>query len=261
MILLKEKAVNGNQSVEKVFQIIEVMASSKGPMRLQDISASLNLPASTVIRFLKTLIIHGYVHQNQETLKYSLSLKFCQIADLVSSQISIRDIARPYLVELSENCQESSCIATEEDGMVVYIDDVDGPDNMLKTMQRIGKRAPLHSTGVGKNLLLNYDEKQIDNHIEKHGLLCLTDYTITTKDALISELNRVKSQGYAIDNEECEIGARCIAAPIIDFSGKVTASVSISGPISRMTEEKIKEIKIFITDCANKISHHLGYKP
>jgi len=258
--ILKKTSTKTNQSVEKVFQIIEVMANNRGPIKLQDISEKLGLPPSTVLRFLKTMMLYGYVNQDPETQKYSLSMKFCHIGYLVSSQISIRSVIRPFLVELADRCQESACLAIDQDMMVVYVDVVDGPDKMLKTLQRIGKRAPLHSTGVGKVLLLNYSNNEIDHLIEEKGLTPLTPNTITTKEDLIAELQKVRIKGYAIDDEECEIGARCMAAPIRDYTGKVVAGISVSGPVSRMNIEKIERIQNVIKEIAAKASEKLGYK-
>ena len=256
---MKEKLSIKNQSVEKVFQIIEVMASDKGPMRLQDISLKSQLSTSTVLRLLHTLVTYNYVKQNSETLKYSLSMKFCQIGNSISSQISIRDIVNPYLIELSKKCHESTCLAIEEDMMVVYIDAIEGPDKMLRTMQRIGKRAPLHSTGVGKLLLLNYNEDGLKDFVDKKGLVKLTSNTITTLDGLIDELKKIRSLGYAFDNEECELGAKCLAAPIRDYTGKVVACMSVSGPISRFTLEKTDFIKDIILNLSNKASEEMSY--
>ncbi len=255
------KSAKANQSVEKTFQIIETMATDKHPMRLQDISLQTGMPASTVLRLINTLVIAGYINQSSETLKYSLSLKFLRIGNIASAQISIRDVVRPYLIELSKRCQEASCLAIEEhDSMeVVYIDVVEGPDNMLRTMQRIGKRAPMHSTGVGKNMLLNYSPENISRLILKKGLPALTPYTIVTQEALVAELDKVRVQGFAMDNEECEIGARCIAAPIRDYTGQVIASISISGPTSRMTVERVDVHKNVIIEIAKRISSELAF--
>ncbi|MHB8278941.1 MAG: IclR family transcriptional regulator [Candidatus Humimicrobiaceae bacterium] len=256
---MKEKLSKKNQSVEKVFHIIEIMAKGKGSMRLQDISLEAKLPASTVLRLLNTMLTYNYVNQNPETLKYSLSMKFCQIGNLIHSQISIRDIIKPYLIELSKKSQESTCLAIEEDMMAVYIDTMEGSDKMLRTMQRIGKRAPLHSTGVGKLLLLNYNEEELKAFVEKKGLAELTTNTITTMNGLIKELQKVRSLGYAFDNEECEVGARCLAAPIRDYTGKVVASMSVSGPVSRLTLGKADSIKDTILKLSNDASKAMGY--
>lgn len=257
---MKEKATKTNQSLEKALQIIEVMANSKIPMRLSDISESLSLPASTVLRFLNTLAAFDYVYQDPETLKYRLSLKFCRIGNLVSSQYSIREVVNPYLIKLSEECGESACLAIEDDMSVVYIDSVDGPDSLLRTMQRIGKVAPLHSTGVGKLLLLNYSEERLDEMIERKGLPVLTTNTISTKEELIEELEKIKIQKYALDDEECEIGVKCIAYPLRDYTGKIVASISVSGPTSRMNSVKMHQISKLLEDTSSKISKELGYE-
>lgn len=258
---MKGASTKTNQSVIKIFQIIEEMANNRGPIKLQELSEKLELPPSTVLRFIKTMMLCGYVEQDPETQKYSLSFKFCHIGYLVSSQISIRNVIRPFLVELADRCQESACLAIDQDMMVVYVDVVDGPDNMLKTLQRIGKTAPLHSTGVGKVLLLNYGEEEIDQLIEERGLAPLTPNTIITKQELIAELQKVRAKGYAIDDEECEIGARCVAAPVWDYTGKVVAAISVSGPVTRMNIEKIERIQSIIKEVSIKASKKLGYNP
>ncbi len=257
---VNEKLAKKNQSVEKVLQIIETMAQSREPLRLQDIALRVEMPASTTLRFLNTLMKCGYAHQDAVTLRYSLTLKFMYIGSLVSSQISIRDIAHPHLVELSKNCNESVCLAIEQDMEIVYIDVIDGPDGMLKITQRIGKLAPIHSTGIGKLMLLNYDLKQLDQMIAIKGLKALTPNTITSKEELLKELEKVNLQGYALDDEECELGARCLSVGIKDYTGKYVAGISVSGPTTRMTMEYIEEIKSIVIDTADKISKHLAYK-
>jgi len=255
---LRQKVSKKNQSLEKALRIMELLAENKGPMRLGDISLKLDVPTSTVLRFLNTLLSAGYVHQDPDSLKYSLSFKLCRIGELVRSQINIRDIARPFLMELSEMCQESTCLAVEENMSAVYIDAVEGPDNMLRTMQRIGKNAPLHSTGVGKLMLLDYEPSKLNAFIDGKGLAPITKHTITTKQGLLDELQTVKMQGYALDNEECEIGARCIAAPIRDFTKKTVACISVSGPTSRMTAEKMQHMAEQVKEAAARISEKLG---
>ncbi|MDF2676987.1 MAG: IclR family transcriptional regulator [Bacillota bacterium] len=256
---MPEKLAKTNQSVEKVLQIIETMSQSRDPLRLQDIALKVEMPASTTLRLINTLMVCGYANQDPNTLRYSLSLKFMHIGSLVSSQTSIRDIAHPYLIELSKKCKESVCLAIEQNMEVIYIDVIDGPDGMLRITQRIGKIAPMHSTGVGKLMLLNYDVKQINNLVSVKGLSSLTPNTIIGKDELLKELEKIRIQGFALDNEECELGARCISASIKDYTGKVVAGISVSGPITRMTMDYIETIKNTVISTAQKISELLAY--
>lgn len=257
---MREKLTKKNQSVQKIFKIIEEMARFGEPMRLNDIAYQTNYPNSTILRMLNSLISCGYVTQNDDTLKYSLSIKFSVIGEKVRSQFKIRDLVQPYLVSLSEQYQESSCLAIEDDMSVVYIDTVEGKDNMLRTLQKIGKSAPMHCTGVGKLLLLNYSTKQLEDFVAQKGLIKLTKNTITSFEELRNELDTVRMQGYALDNEECEEGATCLAAPLKDFSGKIIACISVSGPANRFTLNKILEQKHIILETAASISERLGYK-
>lgn len=250
-----------NQSVAKALQIIEIMAAGNGPMRLQDISTRVQLPGSTVLRFLGTLMAYHYVTQDKETLQYALTMKFCRLGHLVSSQVHLRDVVRPYLIRLADQFGESASLAVEEEQNVLYIDCVDGPDHMLQTLQRIGRVAPMNGTGVGKLLLLRYGEIEIDRFVAERGLEASTVNTITEKAPLLRELRKIARVGYAIDNEECELGVKCVAAPIRDYTGEIVAAISMSGPVSRMTADRINLVKEGITQTAAEISTSLGFVP
>lgn len=256
---MPESTTKRNQSIAKALQIVEVMASGDGPMRLQDIGKNVRLPASTVLRFLKTLMDHDYVEQNPQTLQYYLTLKFCQISERIKRQIKVRDIAHPILAELSRELGEATSLAIARDGQVVYVDVVEGPDHMLQTLQRIGKIAPMNTTGVGKALMQDYTSDELDTLVSTHGLPKPTPNTIGSKRALVKELARVRELGYATDNEECELGVRCIAAPIRDYSGTVVAAISSSGPVGRMTMERLERIAPRMKRAADQISRQLGY--
>jgi DNA-binding IclR family transcriptional regulator len=170
----------------------------------------------------------------------------------------MREVVRPFLEVLARKFGESTCLAISQDAFVVYIDVVDGPDHILQALQRIGKIAPLHSTCVGKCLLLDYTEGQISKLVGK-GLTALTKNTIKGENELLTELSKVRRQNYGEDNEECEIGVRCVAAPIRDYSGKVVAAISTSGPTHRLTSDKIKLIRVEMLATAQNISKRLGY--
>jgi IclR family KDG regulon transcriptional repressor len=249
-----------NQSTTKVLSIIEVMAESNAPLKVKDLSARLSMPGATVIRFLQSLINEGYVIQEKENSRYFLTMKICQLGEQVNSRFNLREAVHPFLVELMEKCEESTCLAVDIDKKTTYIDAVEGPSRVLRTLQRIGKSAPLHSTGVGKNLLLNYSEKDIDKLVSDDYLVRLTENTITSKKRLLAELEKVRSQGFAMDDEECEIGVRCVAAPIYDFHGKVVASISASGPASRLKDERLQTIKNDVINSAKLISGILSAK-
>lgn len=256
---MTQKLSKANQSVEKTLQIIEVLANDREPLRLAEISKRVEMPASTVLRMVNTLVEHGYAYQDAQSLRYGLTLRFAQIGHMISSQLRIRDVVHPYLMELSRITGESTCLAIEEDMEVIYIDVVDGADGMLKIMQRIGKRAPLHSTGVGKLMLTNYPPEKLDLLAQERGLSRLTPHTLTSIQDLERELAVIQKQGYAVDDEECELGARCVAAPIYDYENRIVAAISVSGPVSRITRKRVSELAPMVVDAANKISELMAY--
>ena len=253
------KGTLANQSAEKVLSIIEYIAGQSEACRLQDIAKSLKMSPSTVLRFLNSLSKTGYVEQNKDSLKYDLTYKICGISNMVASKKSIREIALPHMRELSKMLGESVCLAVEQSSYIVYVEVVEGVDQIVKTMQRIGNSSPMHCTGVGKLFLSQYDHPKLINFVEKMGLPKFTENTITTLYDLQKELAIVTKQGYAVDDEECEIGAKCVAMPIVDYTSKIIAAISITGPIFRMSDEKISEILPLVIETSKKISAELGY--
>ena len=254
---LSEKKTN--QSVEKVFTIIETLAEAGEPMRIQEISTALSMSTSTVFRFLTTLTKCGYILQDPDTSKYYLSFKICSIANKLDINSGLRDIARPFLRTLSKAFEESVCIAIEQDMSMVYLDVVEGQGQILRTMQRIGNIAPMHCTGVGKLFLTEYSLNKLNKMISMKGLTSFTQNTLNTKEKLMEELKLVKKTGYAYDNEECEIGARCVAAPIRAYDGRIIAGISVTGPSFRMTDELINKNLSHLIETATLISRALGY--
>ena len=254
------KATKANQSTEKALAIIEYLAEVRDPARLQDISKDLGINTSTALRFINTLENSGYVLQDSETLRYFLTMKICTIANKVMSTRTLRDISVPFLKQITRIFGEMSCLAEEHDMTVIYTNVHDGPDKMLRTMSRIGKIAPMHCTGVGKCLMLNYSDAEILKLAEVKGLPVFTKNTISTVEKLREELAEVRSKGYAYDNEECEIGARCVAVPVRDADGKVVASLSVTGPVVRMTDKKIDENICLLFEAADNFSKILGYE-
>ena len=254
-----EKTGVKNQSVLKALDIIEYLAQSGNePKRLQDIAKGLSMNASTVLRFLTALGERGYLQQDPVSLRYSLTMKICSISNQVSGSLHLFDVAEPFMRQVSEVFQESVCLAVEQNMEVVYIGVVQGPDQMLRTMQRIGNRAPMYCTGVGKLLLLNHSDSDITKLTEK-GMTAFTKNTITTREELLKELHEVYLRGYAFDNEECEIGARCVAVPLRDYTRKVVAALSVTGTIFRLTDEKLRDNLPYLRDQAEALSRKLGY--
>jgi len=256
----RNKITQPNQSAEKVLLVMEKLAEQKEPIKLMDLAAELHMNQSTVLRYLLTLQKAGYVDQDRETTRYYLTLKICQLADQLSNNIRIGDVAVPIMKEISKCLKESVCLAVEKDSMIVYVDVITGPQQILRSMQRVGNIAPMYCTGTGKLLLLNKSEEELDEYINSHEFEHFTRNTIKTGNDLKTELSKVRNLGYAMDNEECEIGAKCIAVPVMDYTGKIVAGLSVTGFVFSITDEFVKKNIDYLKQMANIISRKLGYK-
>ena len=135
-----------------------------------------------------------------------------------------------------------------------YIGVVSAADKMMQTMQRIGNRAPMHCTGIGKLLLCGHTREEVRQILKQRGMDSFTPHTITDEAALFEELDRVREQGFAYDNEECEIGARCVAMPVFNQYHQIIAGVSVTGPIFRLTDQKIREFLPYFSEQVQRIS-------
>ena len=255
---MQSKFTQKNQSVDKVFHIIEFMSDTRMPLKLNEIATGVGFPASTALRLLTSLVEMGYVNQDETTLKYSLTLKFCKIGDSVKSSLNITDIVRPYLVEISNKVGETTYFAIERDMEVVYVDVIARTNVNDGTLKHIGRVAPLHATGLGKLMLLNYDDSMLRKLEKEKGFPPLTENTITTFDALQTELNEIRKKGYAIDEQECEEGIRCVGVPIFDYTGRVLGGISVSGPTNRITLDRIDEFLEVMLPVCKEISKQFG---
>ena len=253
------KITRSNQSSEKLLTIVERLSEQDEPVRLQDLSRLAGLNESTALRYLATLQKQGYVDQHPDTGRYALTYKICAVAANVSGRKNIRNISAPYLRSIAQIFSESVTIGEEHNMAVIYIETLNGPHQLLMTTRRVGNVSPLHCTAVGKLLLLEYTPRAIDNYVITKGLAAKTPATITNSEALMAELERTRARGYALDNEEYEPGARCVAAPIYDYTGKIVAGISVSGPVSRMTDEHIHQKLSYLLDAAHEISRRMGY--
>ena len=256
-----KNAIMANQSTEKALKILEYLSAYGRPMRLIDISEELCINPSTTSRFLSAFVNCGYVTQDKETQRYSMTYKICRIAAQVTNDndLKIQRITHPYLEKVSAIFHESVCVSIEREMQMVYIDVVTGRGKTLMSRQKIGNTSPMHCTGNGKLCLLNYTEDQLDQYIEKKGLTKFTNHTIVTKKDLMERLDDIRKKGYAYDNEECEEGMRCLAYPIYDYSGKIIGGLSITGPKTRLSTEILLPKQKQLEKIAKEISVELGY--
>ena len=248
-----------SQSSDKLLQIMECMMESHLPVKLQDISERLEMPQPTTLRYLNTLLDQQYVYKDEETLRYALTWKICKFAHNVQLNSSIRDIVSPFMRELCYTLDVGACLAKEIDGELVYLDVIDRPGNTGQILQRIGKGAPIHSTGSGKVLLSGMAKSQVELIAETRGLGAFTEKTITALPALLAELEMIRSKGYALDDEECELGIRCASVPLYDYTENIVAALSVFGPVGEVDIERICNVFVpELKEMAAQISMRLG---
>lgn len=248
---------NPIQVSERIFHTIEYLAQS-GPTGLQELSNELKLNKSTVHRILNSLICMDYVRQDAETSKYSLSFKFCRISNLILSQNSMIDIARPYIKQLAELSGETVHLVQIDNIHAVYIDKVESPRNSVRLVSMVGKSIPLYCSGVGKAMLADMPDEKLRSIWEQSEIKKITEYTITDFEKFQEVIQDIRKNGYSLDNEENEAGVRCIAVSLKNFQGRPSYAISISAPKDRMDDSRILELKKLILDTKEKISRETG---
>jgi IclR family KDG regulon transcriptional repressor len=250
-----------SQSSDKLLKIIECLAASRLPVRLMDLSETLGLPQPTVLRYLKTLCELGYAYRDGESACYGLTWRLCRLSDAVQTNLVLRSMASPFLNALANQLNTGVCLVVEQGGQTLYLDYVDNPRIMTRTMLHIGKSAPIHATGSGKVLLSAYSNRRIRGILEENGMEQLTPKTITDPDRLLQEIERIRQQEYGIDREECESGYTCVSVPLRDYSGRIAAAVSVFDMSEHFTEARIQqEVLPAMHSTGAQISYRMGFE-
>jgi DNA-binding IclR family transcriptional regulator len=248
---------NPIQVSERIFRIIEFLAN-EGPTGLSELSEQLGLNKSTVHRILNSLICMDYAKQDPETLKYGLSFKFCRISDQVLAHNDMIGLAKPHLRRLSDLTGETIHLVQIDGVNAVYIDKVENSLNSIRLVSKVGKSIPLYCSGVGKALLADRTDETIRQIWQQSDIQKLTDNTITDLELFMKTINRIRATGYAMDNEENELGVRCIAVSLKNHLGKSSYAISISAPKERMTDDRITALTSDILLTKSDIQQAIG---
>ncbi len=243
------------QSVERALDILEFLGRSEDELGVSEIGTATGLSAGTVHRLLSTLGSRGYVHRNRETRKYALGLKSLSMA--ITARERLGPLALPFLEELSEVSQETANLAILEQNSVMYVEQAVPSTRMLRIFTEPGNRVPLHSCGTGKVLLAYQPPRLLEFVVGRTGMSRYTAATITEPSQLREELRQIRRQGYALDYGEQEDGVRCLAAPVFGPDGEIFASISLSGPASRLERGRVEELVPHIKRIAATLSKAL----
>jgi len=251
----KKRLVN---SLVRAIRILETFSHNE-KMGVTEISKKLGLPKSTTHVIVNTLVHEGILEKDINTNNYQLGLKLFELGNRARSNLEIRKVATPYLKDLNEFFDETVHLTILDNYEVLYVECFESTKR-LRTYSVIGVRAPLHCTAVGKAIMAFLPEEEILKVIKEKRLQRFTQNTITEKDLLMKELQKIRKLGYAVDNMEHEEGVKCVGAPIRNHLGNVFASISVSGPSQRFGTEKIADIAKKVMSVANEISRKMGFK-
>ena len=241
--------------LSKVLRIFEAIQDSPSPLHLRDICQQTDINKTTAYRFLSHLQREGYLFRN-ESGNYSFGMKLLQLAARRDPRAVLQETARPELRQLWKETQETVNFAVLDEGVVLYVDVIESP-HVFRLASKIGMRRPIYSTALGKALAAFLPEERRKSILDLQNFQALTPHTITRVEQLKEELKKVRQRGYSIDEEESVLGARCVAAPVLDHNQEPVAAVSVSGPCSRIGPDKIPEFVAAVRSACRAISNSI----
>ena len=244
------------QVIERMFTLIDVLASREEAISLKEISERSGLHLSTTHRLLNDLATGRFVEHPQPG-SYRLGMRLLELGNLVKSRLNVRDAALAPMRELHKLIQQPVNLSMRQGDEIVYVERTYSERSGMQVVRAIGGRAPLHLTSVGKLFLAADDPQRVRAYATRTGLSGHTKNSLTQLPALERELSRVRQHGNAHDNEELELGVRCMAAGIYDDQGTLVAGLSISAPAGRLEEAWLPKLQA----TAREISTTLGYHP
>lgn len=241
------------QSLARGLKLLDLLSKSEQGVGITEAAAWLAVDKSSALRLLQTLTQYGYTEKDSETRKYTLGAQLLNLSRFALARMPLRETARIYLLELVKLTGECAHLGVIFKNKVLYIDQVDSPAT-LRVNTEVGQIAPLHCTALGK-VLLAFGSAEIPSQLDS-----FTEHTIIDPVDLITSLEKVRKQGYAEDLQEYNEGVCCLAAPIFDFRQRVIGSLGISGPSSRLTLPRMRELSDVVTNTAQNLSDRMGFK-
>jgi DNA-binding IclR family transcriptional regulator len=244
------------QVIDRMMNLLGALSRHGSPVNLKQLAAETRLHPSTAHRILSVMVGSRLVDRI-EPGTYRLGIRLLELGNLVKSRIGVRQDALPHMRSLHQELGETVNLSVRHDDEVVYVERISGSSSMMRVVQIIGARAPLHITAVGKIFLAEDGPEKCAEYARRTGLPRYTDNTLIDADTLAKELDKVRRQGYASDNEEAEKGVSCIGAGIYNDEGRLVAGLSVSAPSDRLNKAWATQVR----QAAEKISQAIGYQP
>lgn len=246
-------------TVDKAIRVVSFLAEHPEGVGVNALCRELDVQKPGLLRILNALTDAGWILKDPETLRYRLGYHLLTLGAQALFGPHFQEIAHQALGRLSVDADETANLGVLDHFRVVFIDQMEA-SHSIRLQVRVGSQAPSHCTGLGKVLLAHLDEKALNTFLKEAPFESFTSHTRVTAVALADELARVRRQGYAIDDEEHREGIRCISAPIYNYSGDAVAALSISGPITRISDEALPTLVGHVTKNASQVSDLLGYR-
>lgn len=257
--LHKEPPTGRLSSVTSALLVLKVFSEDEAEIGISSLAKRLGLAKSTVHRLAVTLAAEGFLEQNPENGRYRLGLALFGLGALVRRRMDVSNQARPLLGVLRDKTQEGVHLAILADTSIMYLYNLE-TSQAIGIRSYIGTRKPAFCTCEGR-VLLAFGPPEVVTSVIEEGLVARTPKTNTDPVALRKTLDEVRQSGYAIDDEESEVGMRGVAAPVRDISGKVVAAVGLAGPIQRLTKKDLRALAPQVIATADAISTRLGHRP
>jgi len=245
-------------AVDRAFATLELLVESKGGLSMSAVAHRLKAPKSSVHLIMRTLESRGYLWKDQTSRKYFIGLRLIDLARAGSRGFELRERSMHLLLNLSRKLRLTVDMGVLEVSQAVLIEVIHSP-GVVKLDTWVGHRMDLNCTALGKALLAFVSEEELGRILHGKHLVRHNQNTICSIRKLRDELSKVRAAGYAVNNEEAEIGIRSIGAPILDHSGQVVAAISVDGTTAELPEDSIDNIAESVRDTAAKISRSLGY--
>jgi DNA-binding IclR family transcriptional regulator len=246
-------------AVERALAMLEAVSQQPDGLSNAEISRELQIPKSSASYILRTLEKRGYLNRDAETGKYRVGLKILSLSRGALSGLDVREAALPIMRHLMEKTNLTCHLAILDGPDAVYIEKVE-PGGFIRMDTWVGRRMCVHATSVGKALVAHIPQERLERILAERGMEKRTAKTITTLPRLLKSLERVREQGYAVDDEENNLGARCLGAPIFNQDGAVEASLGLSGTINQVNPQTMPRIIEHLKDAARHVSMQLGYR-
>jgi len=245
--------------IDRAAQILDCFGFDHQELSVSEIGAKTGLHRSTAHRILMALEYNDLIKQNPSTGKYHLGIKLFKLGHQAVSQLNLREICRPFLSRLMNDTKETIHLAVLDDDQVLYLDKVEGP-HALRMPSRVGRHIPTYCTSLGKAMLSCLDDQEVKSILRTQTFTHHTANTVKNINQLLADLRSVRKRGYAVDNEEIEIGLRCVVAPLRDYTGGMVGAISVAAPSARLSEKNTPVIGRMVIAIAAEISEQLGFE-